>query len=82
MDYIIREVEEKDVSNVLKAGLNIVDQYERTHLGDEVADGYINSGACESDYLAQVEDMLLLEKEDNLIGIIIWKENGNQRFIY
>lgn len=81
MTYCIRKASEIDKKSVLELGKKIVDVYERTHLGDEVVDGYINSGACENDFLNIYDSITLMFKGDNLVGLISTNSNEIQGFL-
>ena len=65
MNYKIRKAEKLDMDDVLRLGRKIVDVCERTHLGDQAADRYINSGDCSSGehrgFLSSAKSLALLQ---------------------
>lgn len=81
MEYIIRKATPADKQKILVMGRNIVDKYERTHLGDTMVDGYINSGACDNDFLKNFDNTTVLELNNEIIGLIIWIDNVIQGFL-
>ena len=81
MNYKMRKAEKSDLDSVLKLGRKIVDVYERTHLGDEMADGYINSGACDEDFKKLYSNITLMTLEDKIIGLIVCDKNEIQGFL-
>ena len=78
MEYIIRKATQEDLDSVLSLGRKIVDQYERTHLGDEMADSYINSGACDSDFIKIYDTITVILSKQEIIGLISCNENTIQ----
>lgn len=80
-NYIIRKATEKDLDIILSMGRKIVDEYERTHLGDEMADGFINSGMCDQIYRDSLQNTSVLIDEKQIIGLIITVENTVQGFL-
>ena len=81
MNYRLRKANEDDKSKVLLLGKKIVDKYERTHLGDEMGDGYINSGACDADFLKMYENIHVLTLDDNIVGLTVFTKNEIQGFL-
>ncbi len=81
MNCTIRKAEEQDKEQVLALGRKIVDQYERTHLGDAVVDEYIGSGSCDNDFLQVYGNITLLFDGEQLIGFIVTCENEIQGFL-
>lgn len=81
MNYKIRKAISTDMETILKIGRNMVDKYERTHLGDEMANGYIESGGCDSDFRKYFDDTAVLLLNEKIIGLIIWVENVIQGFL-
>lgn len=80
-NYTIRKATEKDLDIILPMGRKIVDEYERTHLGDEMADGFINSGMCDQIYRDSLPNTSVLIDEKKIIGLIITVENTVQGFL-
>ncbi len=78
MEYIIRKATEDDKEEVLALGRKIVDEYERTHLGDEVADSYINSGDCDKDLSGIYNNASIILKDNKVIGFIFVDKNEIQ----
>ncbi len=78
MNYIIRKATLADKASVLALGRKIVDVYERTHLGNEMADAYINSGACDSDLSKIYDNATIILNGDDLIGFLFTDENEIQ----
>jgi N-acetylglutamate synthase-like GNAT family acetyltransferase len=81
MNYKIRKAQNQDLEKILELGRKIVDKYERTHLGDEVADCYINSGACDNDFRELYDNITLLTLDEDIIGLIICEKNEIQGFL-
>lgn len=81
MNYVIRKAAEADKEAVLALGRKTVDEYERTHLGDEVADGYINSGACDGDFIKIYDNITVMLENDVIIGLIACEKNEIQGFL-
>jgi hypothetical protein len=80
-NYIIRKATKEDISTILEMGVGIVDKYERTHLGDEMVNGYIGSGACKADFIKHIDNTQLLLLDNKVIGLIIWIEDRIQGFL-
>ncbi len=78
MSYTIRKATTTDKAAVLALGRKIVDVYERAHLGDEMADQYIGSGACDSDLSKIYDNATIILDNDTLIGFIFTQENEIQ----
>lgn len=78
MNLKIRKVNELDKISVLALGRKTVDIYERTHLGDEIADGYINSGSCDNDLCSIYNNASVAVLDDEIIGFIFIKDNEIQ----
>lgn len=75
MNYKIRKAEENDLEFILKLGRKIVDRYERTHLGDEIADSYIHSGASDDELKNLYDKITLIEMDEKIAGLIICEKN-------
>ncbi len=73
--HTIKEATEKDKPALIALGRKIVDVYERTHLGDAVADGYLHSGACDRDLAAAHDHAHVILDGEQLRGFIIIREN-------
>ncbi len=80
MSYTIRKANETDKPSILTLGRKIVDVYERTHLGDEIANAYLNSGACDKDLLAIYDNATVVLDGDILIGFLFAEKNEIQGF--
>ncbi len=78
MSYIIRKATASDKNAVLALGRKIVDVYERTHLGDEMADAYINSGACDNDLSKIYDNATIILNDDDIIGFLFTDKNEIQ----
>ncbi len=78
MSYTIRKATDADKTAVLALGRKIVDVYERTHLGDEMADEYINSGACDRDLSAIYDNATIILDSETVIGFLFTHENEIQ----
>ncbi len=78
MSVIIKKASEKEKESVLALGRKIVDTYERTHLGDEITDEYLNSGACDRDLSAIYDNATVAMEEGSVIGFIYTYENEIQ----
>ncbi len=78
MSYRVRKATESDKNAVLALGRKIVDVYERTHLGDEIADEYIKSGACDSDLSKIYDNATVILDGDEVIGFLFTHENEIQ----
>ncbi len=78
MSYTMRKATDNDKSAVLALGRKIVDVYERTHLGDEMADNYIGSGACDRDLSAIYDNATVVLEGDKVIGFLFTHENEIQ----
>ncbi len=78
MSIIIRKAVEKDKEVVLELGRKIVDKYERTHLGDEMADSYIGSGACDSDLSKIYDNCTIALDGEQIVGFIFTQDNEIQ----
>ncbi len=78
MSYTIRKALEADKSAVLALGRRIVDVYERTHLGDEMADGYIGSGACDSDLSKIYDNATVILEGEAVAGFLFAHDNEIQ----
>ncbi len=76
MRYKIRKASDADKTAVLALGRKIVDVYERCHLGDEMADRYINSGACDSDSSKIYDNASIILDSDTVIGFLF--THGNE----
>ncbi|WP_249030406.1 GNAT family N-acetyltransferase [Tannockella kyphosi] len=79
MEVEIRKASDNDKSAVLEPGRKNVNIYERTHLGDELADGYIESGACDSDLSSIYENASVALCDDKVIGFVFIEGNEIQR---
>ncbi len=78
MCYTIRKAQERDKDAVLALGRKIVDVYERTHLGEEVADDYLNSGACDAALAANYKNATVVLENDIVIGFLYTDKNEIQ----
>ncbi len=78
MSYTIRKATDFDKAAVLALGRNTVDVYERTHLGDEMADNYIHSGACDRALSAIYDNATVILDDDRVIGFLFTHENEIQ----
>ncbi len=78
MSYDIRKATEADKAAVLELGRKIVDVYERTHLGNVMADGYIESGACDSDLSKIFDNATVILEGETVIGFLFTHENEIQ----
>ncbi len=78
MSYIIRKAALADKPAVLALARTIVDVYERTHLGDEVADAYINSGNCDNDLSEIYDNATIILDGNNIIGFLFTDKNEIQ----
>ncbi len=78
MSYTIRKATEADKVDLLALGRKIVDLYERTHLGDETADNYINSGACDSDLSSIYDNATIILDRETIIGFLFTDKNEIQ----
>ncbi len=78
MAYQIRKAIEEDKSAVLALGCKTVDTYERTHLGNAIADEYLSSGACERDLASIFENASVVLDNDKIIGFIFTNDNEIQ----
>ncbi len=74
----IRKANEQDKGAVLALGRKTVDIYERTHLGDEMADEYINSGACDNDLSKIYDNASVAVHDGKIVGFIFVSENEIQ----
>ncbi len=81
MNYKIVKATKADLPQIQEMGRSVVDDYERTHLGDEVVDGYIGSGACDADFAKHLDNTQLLLLDKVAIGLIIWIDNRLQGFL-
>jgi len=81
INYKIRKATEEDLDVILPMGRKIVDEYERTHLGNEMADGFINSGMCDQIYRESLENTTVLTDKKKITGLIIIVENTIQGFL-
>lgn len=75
MQFKIRKAIPGDLPVILKLGRKNVDQYERTHLGDEMADKFINSGACDQSFIDNLQNTTVIEYNGEIIGLIIFSKN-------
>ncbi len=78
MSIIIRKAIEKDKNSVLALARKIVDLYERTHLGDEMVDNYLESGECDSDLLKIFDNCTIALEGEQVIGFIFTHHNEIQ----
>ncbi len=78
IQYCIKKATEKKQSALIALGRKIVDVYERTHLGDDVADGYLDSGACDRDLASIYENASVILDGETLLGFIFIHENEIQ----
>ncbi len=78
MSYTIRKATANDKSAVIALGRKIVDVYERTHLGDEMANEYIGSGACDRDLSAIYGNATIILDGETVIGFLFTHENEIQ----
>lgn len=81
MEYKICKATEKDKDQVVELGRKIVDVYERTHLGDEIVNGYLESGACDNDFINMFDDITVMKIDEKIIGLISCSENCIQGFL-
>ncbi len=81
MKYSIRQAEQVDQDTILALGRKIVDKYERTHLGDDIVDSYLRSGACDKDFIRRYNRINLLTLDGEIVGLIIIKKNEIQGFL-
>ncbi len=75
MSYTIRKATASDKDAVLALGRKIVDVYERTHLGDEIADNYLSSGACDRDLSAQYDNATIALDGEAIIAFLYCEKN-------
>ncbi len=75
---IIKKATEKEKTALIALGCKIVDVYERTHLGDDVADGYLDSGACDRDLASLYGNASVILDGETLLGFIFIHENEIQ----
>ncbi len=78
MSYAIRKASDADKSAVLALGRKIVDVYERTHLGDETSDEYLNSGSCDKDLSAIYDNAYIILEGNVVIGFLYAYKNEIQ----
>ncbi len=72
---IIRKTTNDDKEHVFALGEKNIDSYERTHLGDELADSYLSTGAYQEDISKYFEDGGVALENDKIIGFILVKGN-------
>ncbi len=80
-NYIIRQATIEDEENMLKLSKFVADNFTRNYLGDEIVDWYIDSGNCDEDMRKGINNSTLLLQNDQIIGIMVWKENNLQAFM-
>ncbi len=78
MSCIIRKAKDTDKAAVLALGHKIVDIYERTHLGDEITNEYLGSGACDRDLSAIYNNATVILEGNEIIGFIYCDKNEIQ----
>ncbi len=78
MGYTIRKATNTDQEALLALGRKIVNVYERTHLGDKLADDYLKSGACDRDLVATYGNATVVLDGDLLIGFMYTEKNEIQ----
>ncbi len=78
MNFVIRKALESDKAAVLELGRKIVDVYERTHLGDEMAESYINSGSCDRDLSNIYDNATVILDNETVIGFLFTHQNEIQ----
>ncbi len=76
--YSIKKATEKEKYSLIELGCKIVDVYERTHLGDDVTDGYLYSGACDRDLASLYGNASVILDGETLLGFIFIHENEIQ----
>ncbi len=74
MNYKIRKACKSDEKRILELAREITDRFSRKYLGDEAVDWYINSGMCDSDMKADIDNMVLLTIDNEIIGVMIWHD--------
>ncbi len=78
MSIIIKKATDNEKESVLALGRKIVDVYERTHLGDNIANEYLNSGACDRDLSGIYDNATVAIENGNVVGFIYTHENEIQ----
>lgn len=81
MNYMIRKATKDDLEHIIRLGNKSLDEYERTHLGDEMVDSYIKSGKSSIELIENIDNTNVLIYDDTIIGFICWKEDNLTGFV-
>lgn len=73
--YFIRQAEESDEAALLALSRIVINRNFRSFMGDEAIDGFLNSGMADAEITDALEETAVLEHNDAVIGLCIWKEN-------
>lgn len=76
--YTIKFAEIEDEEQIVRLARNVANEFTRAYLGDKIVDEYINSGLCDEDIKKEISNTLILSLENEVIGLMIWKENKMQ----
>lgn len=78
LKYTIKLAEIEDMKHILRLARKVANEFTRAYLGDKIVDEYINSGLCDEDMKKEISNTLILYLENEIIGLMIWKENKMQ----
>lgn len=73
--YKVRKAINKDKEILIDISRRTINSNFRIFMGDEAVDGYIDSGMADEEIISNQENTYVLEINDIIVGLCVWKEN-------
>lgn len=75
MDLVLRKAEQNETAFLQEFSREVINKNYRTFLGDEAVDFFIGSGASDQYIAENINETLVAELDNKIVGICVCKEN-------
>lgn len=75
MEYIIRKATDHDKEILILLSRKTISTNFPSFIGNEAVQEFINSGMADKEITDNIDETIVLEQNDEIIGLSIWKDN-------